>query len=232
VGSQGPSHVFFDLDGTLIDPALGIVRSLEYALAFLDQPPRPPEFLRGLIGPPLGEVFRELLGTDDRVYLRKAIETYRVRYATVGILEARVFPEIPALLDALVAARLELFVVTSKPKVYADRILDHFAMSERFTGVYGSDLDGLGEDKASLIARALATEGIDPGSVLMVGDRRSDIAGARANGVLAVGVSWGFGSLEEFTMADTVLGNPGDLLSWLHGLRNSAGTRSSGHPDT
>ena len=113
------SRLFIDLDGTLTDPSMGIVRSLNHALIALRRPPRDPESLRTFIGPPLGRVFEALLGTSDPSQLRAAIDFYRARYATIGLLENRVYPGIPAALDALADLGVNLCLVTSKPATFA-----------------------------------------------------------------------------------------------------------------
>ena len=94
-----------------------------------------------------------------------------------------------------------LSVVTSKPTVYANRIVDHFGLREYFPRVYGSELSGERSSKTELVAHALKHERAEPERVCMVGDRSHDVVGAKANGVKAVGVTWGFGTLEELQTA-------------------------------
>ena len=91
--------------------------------------------------------------------------------------------------------------LTSKPTVFATRIVDHFGLSSRLTRVYGSELDGALGHKTELIAHLMKTESLDPGSTVMVGDRSFDMAGASASGVRAIGVLWGFGTRPELEEA-------------------------------
>jgi phosphoglycolate phosphatase len=128
--------------------------------------------------------------------------------------ENRVYDGIPACLDALRQAGHELFVVTTKPTVFAARILEHFALTEYFRAVHGSELDGTHAAKSDLIAHVLRAERLDAAAAVMIGDRRHDIEGALANGVRACGVAWGFGSRAELLAAgaEVLANDPGDLV--------------------
>lgn len=210
-----PTHLFLDLDGTLTDPREGIVRSIAHALAAMGRPVPAPESLTQFIGPPLGSVFQTLLATDDPHVIRTAVAAYRERFASIGILENRVYQGISEALEALANMGLVLYVVTSKPKVYAERIVEHFGLMKHFTAIYGPTLDDLGGDKTTLIRTALDGEALEPRTVAMVGDRRDDVSGAKANGVQAVAVTWGFGNLEELEGADHLVHSPPELVAWV-----------------
>jgi phosphoglycolate phosphatase len=95
----------------------------------------------------------------------------------------------------------ELYVATSKPHVFAKRILDHFGLSPFFSHIFGSELDGTRSNKAELLAYALEQSGADPHCSLMIGDRKHDIVGAHANGIASAGVLWGYGSRCELQQA-------------------------------
>jgi phosphoglycolate phosphatase len=191
--------VYFDLDGTLTDPKIGITRSIRYALAELDQMAPPEDELTWCIGPPLRASFRTMLGRDDLA--DRAVTLYRERFGDIGIYENSVYPGIPEMLSTLQASRRRLFVVTSKPIVYATRIVDHFKMSIYFERVFGSELDGTREDKTELLRYALKTSGADRQRAIMIGDRRHDVVGARNNGMTAIGVLYGYGSEAELVDA-------------------------------
>jgi phosphoglycolate phosphatase len=106
--------------------------------------------------------------------------------------------------DALAAIAFQveaLFVVTSKPQIFAETIVQHFDLAPFFRRVYGSQLDGKRADKGDLIAYVLRQEGIAPAEGVMVGDRCYDILGARNNNVPAIGVLWGYGSPKELEAA-------------------------------
>jgi phosphoglycolate phosphatase len=193
--------VMFDLDGTLTDSVLGIVRSLQYALAQVRGPSWRDEDLQRLIGHPLREVFETLLGSDDPALNEQAIRAYRERFGTHGMYENAVYPGVPEALSRLRDAGLRLWVVTSKPQFYAERIVGHFALRELFVRVHGSELSGERADKAELIGHVLRQEQLDGAHACMIGDRRHDVAGARAHGLSSLGVLWGYGSREELEVA-------------------------------
>jgi len=206
-------ELFFDLDGTLTDPGEGITRCIAYALDRLEKPSPGLESLRRWIGPPLWESFPVLLQTDDAALVRRAVELYRERFTTAGMFENRVYPGIPEGLAALTGEGHRAWIVTVKPHLFARRILEHFGLAAFFDGVYGSELSGEGSDKADLIRRALTENRIDVQDAWMVGDRRHDIEGARANAVRAIGVLWGYGSADELREAgaDALIGSIGEL---------------------
>ena len=213
-------HVLFDLDGTLTDPAPGIVRCIEHALAEFGAEPPPADELRRFIGPPLQDTFAELLGTHEPAPVERAIALYRERFGDVGLFENAVFPGIPDVLDELRAAGCRLYVATSKPTVFAERIVAHFDLSRRFEAVYGSELSGERTDKADLLAHLLGEESLVAGKACMIGDRRHDIAGAKAVGVRSIGVLWGYGSAEELRRSepDRVAGRVEELPGLVNDL--------------
>lgn len=188
--------VLLDLDGTLTDPHLGITTSIRHAMAELGRPLAPEVVLDWCIGPPLIDAFARLLG-GDRALAERGVAAYRARYGVVGLYENEVYPGIPALLDALVADGRRLVLATSKPRVFAARILEHFDLARRFTAVHGSELDGTRVHKTDLLPWIVEVERIDPTTAVMVGDREHDVLGARAAGIATVGVSWGYGGRDE-----------------------------------
>ncbi len=205
--------VLLDLDGTLSNNFAGIANSVRYALARLGSPdPGDPE-LKRCVGPPLRESFARLLEAPDAERIEAAIDAYRERYATLGWRENEVYPGVTAALQALAGTRARLFVCTSKPEVFATRIVAHFGFDSYVERVYGPDLAGLLDDKRKLLAHLLARESLDPGACVMVGDRHHDIAAAHANGAHAVGVLWGYGTRDELTGAERLLETPAELAT-------------------
>lgn len=193
-----PAALFLDLDGTLTDPALGIVRCIEHALGALNQPVPEREQLLHWIGPPLRDSFATLLGAQ---WADQAVALYRERFANVGLYENELYTGVGAALDALCRGGRTLYVVTSKPRVFAERIVEHFGIEGYFASVYGSELDGTRADKAQLIAHALRDARLLPRAVKMIGDRKHDVLGAKANGLDCAGVLWGYGSRQELLLA-------------------------------
>ena len=214
-------NVLLDLDGTLTDPRAGFVTCINHALTGLGQAARTDDEIAAHIGPPLSETLSTLLGARHEHRVDDAVALYRERYSSSGILEATLYADIPPALEALRSSGARLFVATSKPRTFALRILDHFALSGYFSGVYGSELDGTRADKGHLIAYILKRESMAPASAVMVGDRAQDIRGARSNGLGSVGVLWGYGSREELEQAgaNRIIDSPGQLgaaLSFNH----------------
>jgi phosphoglycolate phosphatase len=198
---MGGYHLFFDLDGTLTDPGVGITRSLAYAAEHLGRPKLSEVELRRYIGPPLRSAFASILETADPLLIEEAVRLYRERFADIGILENSAYLGIDSALSQLGADGCSLSVVTSKPHLYANRIVEHFGLRRFFANVYGAELSGERSHKSELVADALAGEGALPSRACMIGDREHDIVGANAHGLSSVGVAWGYGSTEELCRA-------------------------------
>ena len=193
-------YVFFDLDGTLTDPFLGITNSVIYALEKMGYPHGDNGEYRLFIGPPLRESFRLKCGMTAEE-AERALALYREYFSPVGIFENRVYDGIPKLLEKLKNDGYTLVLATSKPRIYAGRILEKFGLMKYFSGVFGSELDGTRDRKDEVIAYALETLGASPGDVVMVGDRLHDVLGAAAHGIKTVGVLYGYGGREELIEA-------------------------------
>ncbi len=207
--------LLFDLDGTLTDSAPGITRCIAHALERHGLDPVPDERLRACVGPPLADSFRDLSGGGDQI--ESLIAAYRERYVETGMFENVVYAGVEALLDALVDLGIEIHVVTAKPGVYAERVLDHFELRDRFGGVHGPELDGSKTTKAELIEAARRRHDLDPARTIMIGDRGVDMASARAHAMGAWGVRWGYGSDDELLTAgaEALVDRPADVLSSL-----------------
>lgn len=204
-----PGYVYIDLDGTLTDPFEGISNCIAYAMERLGEV-RPADVdMRRFIGPPLLDTFRELLGAERAP---RALEYYRERFSDSGWLENAVYPGIPEALAAMTAAGYRCFVATSKPRVFATRIIEHFELSWYFTAVYGSELDGTRTDKTDLLRFAARHRSAVHESV-MIGDRHHDVVGAINNGFRAIGATWGYGSADELlgAGADCLAARPEEL---------------------
>jgi len=205
--------VFFDLDGTLCDPKIGIVRSIRHALDRLGVDCPADDELTWCIGPPLLDSFSRIVGT---ALAPRALELYRERFAEVGWKENYVYSGIVDGLRQLAESGRPLYVATSKPLVFADRIIRHFELSQVFSRVFGSELDGTRSHKAELLGFAIAETGFGEQAV-MVGDREYDVLGAKANNIASIGVTYGYGSYQELENAgaDVVVDSPEALWSAL-----------------
>ena len=184
-------NVLFDLDGTLTDPREGILACFKYALEKLQVNSPTDRTLERMIGPPLRESFTALLGVDDEERIDRAISLYRERFSLKGLYENALYPGISEALAQLRETGCSLFVATSKPQVFAQRIIDYFELGEFFRAVHGSELDGSNADKRDLLAHILRMESLSATGTVMIGDRAQDILAARANGMSSIGVLWG-----------------------------------------
>lgn len=194
-------NVLFDLDGTVTDSREGIIACLKYALAESGCDCPNDVTLASHIGVPLKECFPILMASNDAVRVDAAIALYRERFALQGMFENMLYPGILAVLPRLRDLGAALFVVTSKPRVFAERIVHYFQLGSHFRAVYGSELDGTRSSKVDLIRYVLDAESLSPESTCMVGDRAQDMAGALANGVFPIGALWGYGSRAELVEA-------------------------------
>ena len=196
------SYIFFDLDGTLTDPQEGITKCIHYALEAFDMAPQSLEELKKHIGPPLFSTFHDYYQMNEED-TKKAIEKYRERFSVVGLFENKVFSGIIPMLSKLKEHGKKLGVATSKPEVYTLRILEKFQLSPYFDVICGSTLDGSRDAKADVIEETLRRFKLtqkDLEHVIMVGDRKQDVIGAKKCGIRSIGVRFGFaekGELEE-----------------------------------
>lgn len=212
---------FFDLDGTLSNPQRGISACIAHALTGLGRPVPPQDVLDDWIGPPLFDSFVDHLGS--KALARDALALYRDRFSTVGLFENEVYPGTLAMLQQVKATTRAMYVVTSKPGIFAARIVQHFDMAPYFDRVYGSELDGSMANKGELLAHVLSNERIDASAAVMIGDRRHDVIGAMENNIRSVGVLWGFGSRCELQSAgaSALCESIGDLPRHIAGRSNN-----------
>jgi phosphoglycolate phosphatase len=169
------------------------------------------------IGPPLKSSFSQLLQTSDDTLLEEAILLYRSRFSTIGLFENSLYPQIPETLKIMRAAGYQTFVATSKPQIYAERIIKYFDLAPFFDGVYGSELDGNRSVKGDLISYIIERESLSASTVVMVGDRLHDIIGAKKNNIASIGVTYGYGSREELEThkADLIADCPKEIPTLL-----------------
>ena len=193
--------ILFDLDGTLTDPKPGITKSVQYALSKMGIVEEDLEKLTPFIGPPLVASFKEFYSMNEEE-ANEALHHYRERFSAVGLYENAVYEGIKELLEELQNQGKTIFVATSKPTVFSIKILEHFGLIHFFKAVIGSELDGTRVEKSEVIECVLSQiEDHDRNKIIMVGDRKYDIAGAQVHGIDVVGVSYGYGSDHELTEA-------------------------------
>lgn len=195
------TYIFFDLDGTLTDPMIGITKSVRHALRSYGIEAERLEDLCPFIGPPLKDSFMKYYGFSSEKAL-EAVGRFREYFSVTGIFENKEYPGIKEMLADLKGAGKHLYVATSKPEVFAKQILDHFQMTEYFEFVGGADLGETRVKKGDVIQYVLEETGItDLKQIVMVGDREHDVIGAKEAGIESVAVLYGYGNREEFETA-------------------------------
>jgi phosphoglycolate phosphatase len=192
--------VLFDLDGTLTNPKTGITRAVQYALNNHGIAVENVDDLQVYIGPPLRQAFMEHHHLSE-AQAEDALAFYREYYERAGMLENLEYPGIAELLKRLKQKQKRLFVATSKPRIYAEKIASHFKIDQFFEAIEGSELDGSRSDKAELLGYVIEKHQLEKRSTVMVGDRMHDIIGASKSGIDSIGVGYGFGSREELENA-------------------------------
>lgn len=188
--------VLFDVDGTLIDSAPGILHTLEETLTVMGA-----DFsgknLRRYLGPPLRRTFAEFFDTDAEI--ERATTYYRQRYAVQGTLECALYPGVEQMLAALDAAGVLLYTATSKPTGVVTPILERLGVARYFAFIGGASLDRTRDTKTAVMQQVLTRPELKHARVLMVGDRMDDMKGAADCGLPAAAVLYGYGGYEELS---------------------------------
>ena len=191
----------FDLDGTLTDPKEGITKSVRHALNHYGIQVDDLDNLTPFIGPPLTDSYKKYYGfSDEQAW--EGVLVYREYFSERGWHENKEYPGIKEMLDALKAAGKVLLVATSKPEVFARKILEYFCMAGYFDFIGGADMGETRVRKADVIRYVLEQYGLDASPetlarCVMVGDREHDVLGARECGMDCVGVLYGYGDRQE-----------------------------------
>lgn len=189
-------YILFDLDGTVTDPALGITNSVAYALKKYGIEETYEDLLK-FIGPPLTDSFKQFCGFDENT-ANQAVVYYREYFSVTGLFENKVFEGMEVFLEQLIKEGYRLAIATSKPEVFAKKILDHFSLSHYFTFIGGATMDSSRSKKADVVKYVMEQLAIKKeDSVMMVGDRLHDIEGAHQNNIRAIGVLYGYGDMAE-----------------------------------
>lgn len=214
------NYLLFDLDGTLTDPKEGITKCVQYALHSFGIEEPDLDKLEPFIGPPLKESFMEFYQMSEE-QAAQAVEKYRERFHDTGIFENKLYDGIPEMLRTLQSKGLHLAVASSKPTVYVERILEHFHIDKYFQVVVGSELDGRRVNKDEVVQEALkrlfGDEPVAKEKVYMIGDRKFDVQGAKALHIDSVGVTFGYGGMDELreAKADYIVRTVDELQKFL-----------------
>ena len=194
-------HLLFDLDGTLTDPKEGITKSVQYALNAFGIQAEDRETLCRFIGPPLKDSFMEFYGFTEEEAI-KGVASYLEYFREKGMLDNKVYDGVQQLLKSLVQRGKKLYVASSKPEVFVRKILEHFELDSYFVFAGGGDLEGTRDKKADVIRYVLKEcQLADLSKIVMIGDRKHDILGAKEVGFDSVGVVYGYGSRQELEEA-------------------------------
>ncbi len=206
--------ILFDLDGTLTDSGEGIINCAILALEHFGLPVPSREEMRVFVGPPLHETFVRFGVPKDKA--EEAVAVYRSRYIPIGKYENTPYPGIRELLETLKAEGHKLYVATSKPEQMSVDILQHFDLAKYFDQICGATMDTSRTNKEAVIAYLLEQNG-RADNMVMVGDTKFDVIGAKAHGIPTVGVSWGYGEVGDMVDAGAVAiaDTAGELLELL-----------------
>ena len=207
-------NILFDLDGTIIDSKEGILNSVCYALEKMGREIPEKKDLMCFIGPPLSYSFATFCGMNEED-TQKAVALYRENYAPRGVFEFSVYLGVENMLKKLSSGGRRLYLATSKPEVFAKQILEKAGLDGYFTAVCGSIIPSGRDKKEEVIGYLLENEALALDETVMVGDRSYDIEGAHAMGLVAIGVSYGYGTVKELNRAnaEAIASSPKEIAS-------------------
>lgn len=189
-------NIMFDLDGTVIDSGRAIMSSVEYALSHMGITDQPEEKLKAFIGPSLYDSFvREYQLTDEE--RQKAVGLYRSIYEKERMYDVEIYEGIPELLGGLKKQGRILFLVTSKPQLFSEKIIEKIGLSQYFDHVTAPSLSDHSSDKKRLIERAIKEFDLKICECIMIGDTEYDIKGAADTGIDSIAVTYGYGKIEK-----------------------------------
>ena len=205
----------FDCDGTLVDSQANICLAIEHCFAAADLPAPSRDLSRRVVGLSLVEAMQALLPEAEGSFHRHLAEGYKRAFQDLragGRVEEPLYEGVAEAIDALEAAGWLLGVATGKSDRGLALCLDHHGIAGRFVTLQTADRHP-SKPHPSMIEAALADASADPAASMMIGDTSYDMLMAKAAGVSAVGVAWGYHSSDELLAsgADYIAGRPSDL---------------------
>ena len=206
------THLFFDLDGTIIDSAQGITRAFAAVMDHFSLPYTSPDDFRCVVGPPLYECFPRFSIPSGKE--KEALRVFQEYYARQGVYENTLYAGVKDALLSLKESALHLYVVTGKPEYFANMILERLGIRSLFEGVVGADMEERVVDKEILLKEMLRRAALLPSErMAMIGDRSYDVLGGKRVGLSTVGVLWGIGTENELRRAgaDAILSQTSEL---------------------
>ncbi len=205
-------NVIFDLDGTLIDSAEGIIKSIIYALDKMGIKDYDKEDLKKFIGPPLIESFTKFVNLSEQDG-RKGVRLYRERYSVIGYKENSLYSGVRQMLYNLKKGGANLYIASSKPEEFVRKIMIEHGLDNLFSYMAGATIDGSRDTKEQVLDYLIKGQNLDKSDCIMVGDRKHDIVGAHFFGIKCIAVLYGFGNLQEFNEygADFIVNTPKEI---------------------
>lgn len=213
VNVEAMQGILWDLDGTIMNSGSGIMHSVQYALDHFGMQREPEEKLRRFVGPSLMDSFTNFYGMHEED-AKEAVRLYREVYESGNLFDAEVYDGVEDVLRQLKEQGKKNIIVTSKPHMFADRIVDHFGLRQYLTGVVGTEPADPSSKKGRLIEKAVKQYALCKEETVMIGDTRFDIEGAREAGVCSIGVAYGFGTEDALSRAgaDAIVYKPEEIL--------------------
>lgn len=210
--------VIFDVDGTLLDTAEGVIKSAVNAICWAGYPVPDAHVMRSFIGPPIQDSFHRLFGVEGQK-LAAMTEVFRSSYSTDNLFLANPYEGLYETLDRLSAYSVRIAIATYKREDYALKIIHHFGFDRYSLSSHGADPWNKLK-KTDIIEICIRESGISNRSrIVMVGDTVHDAFGAKQSGIDFLGVTWGYGfSSVDACMAAGAIGGidrPSDLFKYL-----------------
>ena len=212
----------FDCDGTLVDSGHNICLAMEECFARAELPPPPREHTRRVVGLSLVEAMQAMLPEADRDVHVALAEEYKHAFHSLrgrGLVEEPLFEGVLELIDTLDAGGWLLGVATGKSDRGLSLCLDHHGLTRRFVTLQTADRHP-SKPHPSMVELAMAEAGATPETTLMIGDTSYDMAMARAAGVTAIGVAWGYHQRQELldAGADFIADHPDQIADFVRAL--------------
>lgn len=188
-------NILFDFDGTLFDTSIGIINAAKYVLSEYKIDYSKID-LKKIIGPPLNESFKYLCGLNDNDSL-EATQKYREYYRNNGLYESTVCEGIECVLQILQEKGYNIFIASSKPELFIEKLLKNNNLFEYFKYISGSPIEGKAYSKEEVILKIINKFNLKTNETVIIGDTKYDVIGARNNNIDAIGVTYCLESCEE-----------------------------------
>lgn len=196
--------ILFDLDGTLIDSSEGIINSVLYTLEKYGMEEKNPDSIRRFIGPPLAKSFMNYYNFSEEE-AKKAVAIYRERYQPIGAYECSLYEGVEECIRDLKEKGFLIGLASSKPEVMCRKILEHFNIINLFDDVVGATFDGKIDTKEEVLHEVMRRwNELAVDEMCLIGDTIFDVDGANKVGIPCIGVSFGFGDINQMLEAGAI----------------------------